>query len=275
MRKQLIRVTALSFIAATILASCGGNKSDAGGASADNTIKNDTLYNFMLGGVYFFHGFGGAGSVNDNVAASVTSKPGDDTYTKDLESYYRDNFIYPFKTTEGAGCRSVLGGDWEMNNKAEFLEGQTELLSNGHNDDYMICRKAIDENGGAAADISKIDLAKYKLTEDDKERLEFVKVHLAEFTKAGIKAWDIARYINNTAIGYCAGFVNESEGMELMKKAAPLAKENYGSWKDYYTAYDLGRRFWGGDKEHDKEFGEVAMKMLEGDKSIYTYLPFK
>jgi Protein of unknown function (DUF1266) len=274
MKKPIFKTISLGLLSlATILSfnSCGGS-----GGSKPTAINNDTLYSFMLGGVYFFHGYGGANEVFNNlVAAQMNAKPGDDGYLPELANVYSFHFKFPFKTSEGSGCRSTLSEAWGADNKENFMKSLNELITDGHHTDYLACRKAIDENGGANADIAKIDLSKYKLSVDDNDRLEFVKAHLSEFNKAGIKAWDIARYVNNVAQGYCAGYISEVEGLDLMKKLHPIAKENYASWKEYYTDYDLGRRFWGGDKEHDKEFGDVAVKMLEGDHSIFQYMAFK
>jgi Protein of unknown function (DUF1266) len=272
MKKPFIKILTLGLLGIASIFSFNS----CGGGSKTTTINNDTLYNLMLGGVYSFHGFGGADEVlNKLVGAQLTTKAGESGHLDELVYIYRNYFVFPYKTNEGAGCRSTLSNDWGMNNKEEFLRDIAELLVKGHHEDYMACRKAIDENGGANADVSKIDLAKYNIDPQDGDRLEFVKAHLSEFNKAGIKSWDIARYINNINIGYCAGFVNESEAIDLMKKAAPVAKENYASWKAYYTDYDLGRRFWAGDKEHDKEFGDVVVKMQEGDNSIFKYMAFK
>jgi hypothetical protein len=259
------------------LSSCGGSQShENNNKSSSSTIQNDTLYHFLLGGIYFFHGYGGADEVfNSVVGGQVRTKPGDDEYLKELESAYRNYFIFPFKTDQSTGCSSTLSSSWGIENKASFLKSQSELLLNGHQNDFMNCKKALDENGGANADISKIDLSKFKISEEEKTRLEFVKAHYSEFKKSGIKAWDIARYINNCAMAYCAGFISTTETIELMKKASPIAKERYENWKDYNTDFTLGRQFWGGEPETDKAFTELADKMLLGEKSIYTYVPFK
>jgi hypothetical protein len=282
MKKTFIKSLTIGLLgASTILSfsSCGGSGAGSIGNASDSkkeTINNDTLYSFMLGGVYFFHGYGGADEVLKNmVAGQMNTKPGDDGYLTELARVYGFHFNFPFKTSEGSGCRSTLSDAWGVDNKESLMKSLSELLSEGHHTDYLACRKAIDENGGANADIAKIDLAKYKIDAEDKDRLEFVKAHLAEFNKAGIKAWDIARYVNNVAQGYCAGYLNESESLDLLKKLHPIAKENYASWKEYYVDYDLGRRFWGGEIKQDKEFSDVAVKMLEGDYSIFKYMPFK
>ena len=60
--KQLILTLGTVTIMLTSCAS-DGNKE----ASDSKIIKDDRLYSFMFGGVYFFRGFGGAKVVNDNL----------------------------------------------------------------------------------------------------------------------------------------------------------------------------------------------------------------
>lgn len=276
--KTILGVALLGITSFSVV-SCGGTQDKNETAKTTETgdktkaeIKDEKLYSFMLGGVYFFQGYGGAASVfNSMLKPSVSASPGEDEFVQQLHEGYNSYFIYPFKTTDGAGCKSTLAEWWDINNKEEFLATLNSLLEKGHQAKFQALKKLLDDNGGANADVNNIKLE----DEDERERLQFLKDNYASLTATGIKAWDIARYVNNVCMGYCAGYVTEAEGDKLLQQLPPVARATYSDWKAYYTDYELGRRFWGGDKSSDAEFATVVKAMQEGDYSIYKYMPFK
>lgn len=250
----------------------GADKTTEGRTEAKAEIKDERLYPFMLGGIYFFQGYGGAASVfNSMLKPSVSGTPGSATFVKQLHEGYSSYFIYPFKTAEGAGCKSTLAEWWDIKNKEEFLATLTQLLAHGHQEKFINLKKLLDDNGGATADVNHIKVE----DEDDTERLQFLKDNYVQLTATGIKAWDIARYVNNVCMGYCAGYISEVEGDKLLQQLPPVARASYTDWKGYYADYELGRRFWGGDKNSDAEFAAVVKEMQQGDYSIYQYMSFK
>ncbi len=107
---------------------------------------------------------------------------------------------------------------------------------------------------------------------EEKEQIAFIQSHKTEFPKQGIKAWDIARYVNNTAIGYAAGYLTKEESNAALAKLQPLVSGQFSSWDEYWKSYNLGRKFWAGDAEHDAEFDNTSKEMLQGDYSIYKYI---
>ncbi len=243
-----------------------------GGQATEKTIKDEKLQPFLLGGIYSIHGYGGCKAFFNLVKQQVSSEPGSSKFLKDLTTTYNEVFTFPFGTDDPDEYREGLKEWWEVSNKEEFLTTQKKLLEKGHQASYEQCRKAIDENGGANADINKIDWGKYGI---DKEDLAFVKENYAKFSKSGIKAWDIARYVNNVNMGHAAGYINDAESREMLKNAVVEAQKYYSNWKDYYTDFNLGRKFWGGDNSSD--FDALAEGILDTTNvyNIYNYATIK
>ncbi len=285
-----------TFLAATLgvmaIQSCGNNsKSDADRPAndttekkstieaapkpADNKIKNDNLTGFMLGGIYFIHGFGGVGSVYNNTVQAEGSEP----TAAEMEKAYVENVIYPYTTSQGSQISSMLQSDWNVNNKEEFLKTEEWLLNEGHQKEFDTLKNAFTQNGGDSAAIAKLDAKKLKLDlnkETLKKRATFIKDHLSEFGNAGIKAWDIARYVNMVCFGYATGYITKEEGNAMVAKILPVARANFNDWNDYYKSYELGLQYWGEAPEDNTAFSSLIKEMLSGDKkSIYTYLSFK
>ncbi|SDG06962.1 DUF1266 domain-containing protein [Chitinophaga filiformis] len=256
------------------------DKQEQAAATSNATIiRNDELYPFMLAGVYFVHGYGGPERTFDGLIKPATAgEPGSDTFSKSIQAAYSRYFIFPFKPEDdkdGKEAKATLADYWDIHNTAELEKSLDWLLDEGHQAQYAQYRKVLDENGGAGADLAAIDLAKYKLSKTDVPGIQFVKDHYTEFSKAGIKAWDIARYINNICVAYQAGYFNRGEATAWLRKAPPVVQLQYSDWKAYFNDFLLGRQFWGGSEGDTERFRKEVAGMLEGKYSIYTYMPVK
>lgn len=240
-------------------------------------IRDNELYPFMLAGVYFFHGYGGAGNVfNSMIKPVVQGEPGSEIFAKSMRKAYGQYFIFPFKPQddpEGADAKSTLSKYWNVNSKAELETDLNWLLEEGHQVQYAFLRKVLDENGGPNADLDKIDLKKYDLAKESVLGLAFIKANYNDFSKAGIKAWDYARYVNNICVAYQAGYLNRDEATVWLRKATLAAQQSYSDWRSYYNDFLLGREFWGGGETDTPEFAKDVNEMMEGEYSIYNYMP--
>ena len=252
--------------------------SSCGGSSSSNTIENDTLHPFLFGGIYTVNGYGGADDFFELFPEGMNAKPGNRAFLPELEEIYEMLFIFPYKN-DRSGARRELSNSWGIDSKAEFLEVAEFLLAEGHQKGYEFCRKVLDENGGVQADVNTIDLSKYASEYDGRlgrsQNIQFVKDNYGKFSPAGIKAWDIARYVNNVNMAYCAEFITDDEGNQLLAKARIEAQKLYQDWNVYWNDFNLGRYFWGGDD--DPTFTEIAETLtdLKNNYSIYNYMPLK
>jgi hypothetical protein len=242
-------------------------------------IRNDELYPFILAGVYFVHGYGGPEQTfNGLIKPAVQGEPGSDDFSKSIQAAYSRYFIFPFKPEEKNGAKEAKGtlaDYWEIHNTAELEKSLNWLLDEGHQGQYTKYRKVLEENGGAGADLKVIDLGKYGLAKTDIPGIQFIKDHYTEFSKAGIKAWDIARYINNICIAYQAGYFNRGEATAWLRKAPQVVQSQYSDWNTYFNDFLLGREFWGGGETDKERFKKEVAGMLEGKYSIYTYMKVK
>ena len=77
-------------------------------------------------------------------------------------------------------------------------------------------------------------------------------------------------------MGQGAGLLTETECDDLLKDLLSIVRANYNDWKSYFADFDMGRRFWGGNKEGSEMFSRNAA-LLGSDNSylIYKYIPLQ
>ena len=90
-------------------------------------IKDDQLSSFMLGGIYFIHGYGGIDTTKKMISDSGS------TTNEEIADGYKQIFEFPFETSQGAGIKQILSEMWGIENKATLLE-QTEILKTREHD---------------------------------------------------------------------------------------------------------------------------------------------
>lgn len=241
------------------------------------TIKDDTLTAFLLGGIYTFQGYGGAEKTFQKIQMEMHSKPGDDKFVNDLAVVYRKLFEYPYHQSakEKIDSRNILRSWWDVHNEHEFHLLLTQLQEKGHEDLFLQVKKVLDENGAANANTRAIDFHKYHLDTGAIVLLDYVKNNYNSFPKAGIKAWDIARYANVVCLGYGAEYIDRNTGFNYLLGILQDARKNYNNWAEYYDGFMLGRRFWGGDTTNNTIYQKTITDMQQGDYSAYRYLPLK
>jgi len=261
----------LALIISTFLFSC--KNSNSVDETKNNTIKDDKLAGFLLAGVYFFNGYGGAESVFEMAKSGVNSEINTTDFMDELDKSYSTFIIFPFSSDQQNDSKETLEEYWEITDKNTFMETLDYLKKSGHHDEFVIYKKMIDDNGGANADLTIIEA--YKKDEEIKEKLAFIKANYNNISATGIKAWDYARYVNNVCLGYSAGYITRNEGEKLIRDLLEIVRNKYNNWADYYKDYNMGRKYWGGDKAHDEEYDKTVKEMMEGDYSIYKYLPLK
>ena len=248
--------------------------------SKDNggtVVKNDTLSCFLLAGVYFINGYGGVDKTYSLVKKNMTKQPGDAGFVEELVNAYAKIMEYPYHRSpaEKIDSRHTLEQWWEVHDAHEFHLLLSALKDKGHQEHYLLCKKILDENGGANADVSKIDLKKYNVEPGTELLLKFVKENDKQFSSSGIKAWDIARYVSVICLGYSAEYIEANDGITLLLQILADARKNYSDWKTYYSDFMLGRKFWGGDVSNNTVYDSVITQMMQGSYSIYKYQPLK
>lgn len=87
------------------------------------------------------------------------------------------------------------------------------------------------------------------------------------------RAWDYARLVNNACMGYAAGYIGKPEAEKYISATLPLARKDFKTWDDYFADWLAGRKVWGGDESHTKEFEDLTKTITKGDNNIYQILP--
>lgn len=87
------------------------------------------------------------------------------------------------------------------------------------------------------------------------------------------KAWDYARIINNTNMGYACGFLTKEEATKINAEILPLAREKFKTWDDYFTDFNKGRIDWNSEDPEGDSFEELSSSITKYENSIYKILP--
>lgn len=87
------------------------------------------------------------------------------------------------------------------------------------------------------------------------------------------RAWDYARLVNNACMGYAAGYITKPEAERYIGAILPAARKDFKTWDDYFADWLAGRKAWGGDESHTKEFENLVNTITKGENNIYQILP--
>lgn len=271
---------ALVCLTGTSLLACGGSEEtsekEANPPTAkDAQIQDITLKGFMLAGVYFVQGYGGAEQFETKLKSLINQDQSQAPFLTMLDSAYRKAMIFPFgrSATEKVDARSTLAGWFQITNQHDFFLFLNSLKDSGFQAHYDVCKTVLDSHGGKNADLASIDLKASNLPEGSEVLLGFVKDNYDRFTSAGIKAWDIGLFVYIVNLGYSAEYIDPTNAKALIMDQLKVAEEKYDDWKSYFSDFMLGREFSGVAKDQNEVYRAAIEGMLQGHYSMYTYMP--
>lgn len=152
--------------------------------------------------------------------SQMKSKPGDKDFTRDLHTIYKSNFLFPYQHQEAADVKQSLAEYWNMTDATSYMSGMERLLNRGHQEQFQ---KIMDNMDAGIAP-----------AEYEKDHFDFIKTNRSQFPKGGIKSWDIARYVNNIALDYAAGYITKQEGEAMLENVPAIARNAYANWDDFW-----------------------------------------
>jgi DNA-directed RNA polymerase subunit RPC12/RpoP len=91
------------------------------------------------------------------------------------------------------------------------------------------------------SDVASDALASLRRPDEDSARQAFARKHRQELSRAGLAAYDTARFTAAMLAGMRAGFVDEADAWRRLGDVAVAVQSKYGSWHAYVDAYELGR----------------------------------
>ncbi|WP_299117059.1 DUF1266 domain-containing protein [uncultured Winogradskyella sp.] len=100
-----------------LLQSCG---------SEPETIEDQQLSSFMVGGIYFINGYGGTNAVSTMMQSAGY------TTNKQLVNGYKEIFEFPFESSQASGIKSMFSSMWDISNKNDLLETIEDLKTREH-----------------------------------------------------------------------------------------------------------------------------------------------
>jgi hypothetical protein len=114
MRKNVLKTLLLGLLVVVGLASCGGSSSSS---SDKANAEYEALRPTLLGGVYFYRGYGGVQDVDSYIKSNGVEQ---------IEGYTQ-LFINPYKDETVSNATNMLKNDWDITDTAS-LKAQLEKL---------------------------------------------------------------------------------------------------------------------------------------------------
>lgn len=114
MRKNVLKTLLLGLLVVVGLASCGGSSSSS---SDKANAEYEALRPTLLGGVYFYRGYGGVQDVDSYIKSNGVEQ---------IEGY-KQLFINPYKDETVSNATNMLKNDWDITDTAS-LKAQLEKL---------------------------------------------------------------------------------------------------------------------------------------------------
>ena len=278
MRNLLSCLCVFSLLTALIGCGSDSQNSNPQNKNAQSTgvqVKDDTLKGFMLAGVYFVQGYGGADKFETKLKSIINQDNSHAPFLTMLDSGYHKTMIFPLarSASEKVDSRNTLSNWFQINNQHDFFLFLNNLKDSGFQAHYEVCKKVLDANGGKEANVTSINLKSNNLPEGSDVLLQFIKDHYSEFSEAGIKAWNIGLYVYIVNLGYGAEYVDQINGKALILEQLKVAQQQYKNWETYFNDFMLGREFSGVAKSENEVYRKAIEGMLQGHYSMYTYLP--
>jgi hypothetical protein len=277
--KRLLFSLCTVVVTVVLLSGCGsGNSHDqanSGGDKSSVQIKDDTLKGFMLAGVYFVQGYGGADKFENKLKSIINQDKSSSPFLTLLDSAYHKTMVFPFgrSAAEKVDSRNTLSNWFQIGSQHDFFLFLNNLKDSGFQAHYEACRKVLDANGGKNAAIASINLKANNLPDGSDILLQFVKDNYDKFSPAGIKAWNIGLYVYIINLGYSAEYVDPINAKSLIIDQLKIAQEKYKDWTTYFNDFMLGREFSGVEKSQNEVYKTAIKGMLAGHYSMYTYMP--
>ncbi|QWX84251.1 DUF1266 domain-containing protein [Cellulophaga sp. HaHaR_3_176] len=107
------KLLSISFLLLLVIATSCGSKEEK------KELKDDKLSGFMVGGIYFVHGYGGQSEVNSMLVDYKTDE--------ELISAYKELFEFPFDDSQKSGTKRMLKSMWDISDKASLLKSIEDL----------------------------------------------------------------------------------------------------------------------------------------------------
>jgi ankyrin repeat protein len=135
--------------------------------------------------------------------------------------------------------RANLKKDWDVKDKASFLNAIDELRKTGHRTDYQA-------SGILLAGMSDQDFNTQLLSMNDEQQVEARTVRAAYLKwreRSGL-AWDLCREANLIGFGYHAQYITEEEAWPLLLDNARQVQASFKSWQEMSDNFLDGREVW-------------------------------
>jgi len=178
-------------------------------------------------------------------------------------------------SVEPERVREVLKDSWDINDKESLVTTLAWLLKEGHHQRLMQLISFCKSNPSLESrTISRFreqfdePLAYEESSEQTFRRgLVLAESKEAKLTAAGIRGWDIARYVHVLRFGYMARFIHADECWLHLQRLEPVVNEFTG-WNDYAHSYIVGYRWWSGTAG---PIEDACQRLLDHPKSPWKH----
>jgi hypothetical protein len=168
--------------------------------------------------------------------------------------------------------QDVLAESWDVSSKDDLTNRLAWLLKEGHHKEIKQLISYAKTNPSpesrTLADFrARFDepLAFKDETEEEfRDALVLAENMAPKLSPAGIRGWDVARYVQVLRLGYMAGFIGSDECWVYLRRLKEPAAKTFIDWKDFAHSYMMGFRWWSGTSG---PIDDACKRLLEHPKS--------
>jgi Protein of unknown function (DUF1266) len=172
-------------------------------------------------------------------------------------NFFPVNLVHPCKPK--AEMQEWLSDAWSVFDEYSATQQVESLLSSGHSDIFEVLVQRWPELGtegvrqhlhdafdGQLASDTDLDefVDHYAGCRATMEQLGYITCD-ADLAR-GTRAYDYGRAVTVARVAHGAGYLSRRHANRLIKQAAALSAQAFGSWKQFAASYMLGRAIWGG-----------------------------
>lgn len=146
----------------------------------------------------------------------------------------------------------LLSQMWEVENTEDLVDTFDFLIKQGHRGKFksLLTQTSDRDKFRKVFEFDFLDSDQVALSDQDLDSLIDWLVKAEKLiTGPGILAWDLARAVHITRLGFLAELIDEKQAWKQIDQVYPAMQGQFKDWKHFAQSYLIGLTFWAGQED--------------------------